>query len=180
MGKIRFASVWLGGCSGCHMSFLDLDEWLIDLAELVEVVYSPIADAKVFPSNVDVTLIEGAVCNEDNLEVLHTIRERSRLLVSFGDCAVTGNVPAMRNPLGDVDPILQAVYVEAADAQGQYPVESGVVPPLLPRVRPVHECVRVDAFISGCPPSADRIKAALEAIVAGETPHLTGSQLKAG
>jgi NAD-reducing hydrogenase small subunit len=100
MDRTRLATVWLGGCSGCHMSFLDLDEFLIELAGKVELVYSPVVDMKEYPENVDVCLIEGAVCNEDNLELLHKIRQRTRVLVSFGDCAVTANVPAMRNQLG--------------------------------------------------------------------------------
>ena len=96
----------MGGCSGCHMSFLDMDEWLFVLAAKVDVVYSPIADIKEFPHNVDVTLVEGAVANEDNLELIKVARERSKVLVSFGDCAVTGNVTAMRNPLGGPDVVL--------------------------------------------------------------------------
>ncbi len=107
--KIRLATVWLGGCAGCHMSFLDLDEFLIELADAVELVYSPVADVKHYPEHVDLCLIEGAVCNEDNLEILHKIRKRTKVLVSFGDCAVTGNVPAMRNQLGleNADNVLQ-------------------------------------------------------------------------
>ena len=97
MERIKIATVWLGGCAGCHMSFLDLDEFLVDIADKIQVVYSPIADVKEYPEGVDVCLIEGAVCNEDNLELIHKIRARTKVLVSFGDCAVTGNVPAMRN-----------------------------------------------------------------------------------
>ncbi len=107
--KIRLATVWLGGCSGCHMSFLDLDEKLLELAERVTLVYSPIADVKEFPEGVDVTLVEGAVANVDNLKLAQEIRARSRLVVSFGDCAVTGNVPSLRNRL-EVDKVLNAVY----------------------------------------------------------------------
>ena len=95
--KIRLATVWLGGCAGCHMSFLDLDEFLIELADAVDLVYSPVVDVKEFPENVDLCLIEGAVCNVDNLETLHKIRARTKVLVSFGDCAVTGNVPPVRH-----------------------------------------------------------------------------------
>ena len=97
--RIRLATVWLGGCSGCHMSFLDLDEKLIVLAEKADLVYSPIADVKEFPLNVDVALVEGAVCNEDHLKLAREVRARSRIVVSFGDCAVTGNVPTLRNRL---------------------------------------------------------------------------------
>jgi NAD-reducing hydrogenase small subunit len=96
MSKIKFATVWLDGCSGCHMSFLDLDERLIELAEKVDVVYSPLVDAKEFPPGVDVTLVEGSVSSTSDLEKIRRVRERTRILVSLGDCAVTGNVPAMR------------------------------------------------------------------------------------
>src|SRR6184192_2861751 len=100
MARLKFATVWLGGCSGCHMSFLDLDEWLIDLAGRVEVVYTPLADVKHYPDAVDVVLVEGAVANEENLEMAHRLRAATRYVISFGDCAVTGNVTALRNPLG--------------------------------------------------------------------------------
>ncbi|MFM7325598.1 MAG: oxidoreductase, partial [Nodosilinea sp.] len=90
MDKIRFATVWLAGCSGCHMSFLDLDEFLIDLADLVEVVYGPVAcDLKQYPEQVDVCLVEGAIANDDNLELIYQVRRHTRVLISFGDCAVT-------------------------------------------------------------------------------------------
>src|SRR5689334_4735722 len=93
----RIATAWLGGCSGCHMSFLDLDERLLELATMVDVVFTPIADTKDFPEDVDVTLVEGAVANEDHLEMLARIRARSRVVAALGDCAVTGNVTALRN-----------------------------------------------------------------------------------
>src|ERR1035437_6794523 len=88
---LRFATVWFGGCSGCHMSFLDLDEFLIELAGKIDLVFSPVMDVKEYPEGVDVCLVEGAVCNQDNLEMIHKVRERTKVLVSFGDCAVTGN-----------------------------------------------------------------------------------------
>src|SRR5262249_27782415 len=100
MDRLRLATVWLGGCSGCHMSFLDLDEWLIDRAGRADIVYTPIADVKEYPENVDVVLVEGAVGNEENLEMIRKVRARTKVVVSFGDCAVTGNVTSLRNPLG--------------------------------------------------------------------------------
>lgn len=161
--KPRVATVWLGGCAGCHMSFLDIDEWAIELADLVDVVYSPIADVKEFPEDVDFTLVEGALCNEENLHILKDVRSKTKVLIAFGDCAVTGNVPAMRNPMGSPMPILKAVYKDRADIGGQVPEEEGIVPPLLNRVRPLHEVVTVDLYLHGCPPSAKDIRAALEA-----------------
>ena len=180
--KIRLATVWLGGCAGCHMSFLDLDEFLIDLADAVDLVYSPVVDVKDYPENVDLCLIEGAVCNEDNLEILHKIRARTKILVSFGDCAVTGNVPAMRNQLGadNKENVLQRAYVENAQDNPSVPKADGIVPQLLANVVPVHEAVYVDYYLPGCPPPADRIKALMVQVLNGETPKLEGANLKFG
>ncbi len=182
MDRLRVATVWLGGCSGCHMSFLDLDEFLIELAGKIEIVYSPVVDVKEYPDNVDVCLIEGAVCNEDNLELLRKIRERTKVLISFGDCAVTANVPAIRNQLGlsNAESVLQRAYVEGAQSNPGVPREPGIVPALLERVMPLHEVVHVNYFLPGCPPPADRIKALMAQVLAGAEPRLVGAQLKFG
>ena len=177
MGKLRLATVWLGGCSGCHMSFLDLDEWLIELAARVDVVYSPLADVKEYPAGVDVALVEGAIANQEHLHMIQRVRERTRVLISFGDCAITGNVTALRNPLGKVEPILQRVYVEGADLHGQIPLEEGIVPRLLDQVRPVHTVVPVEVYLPGCPPPSGRIRALLEQVLAGATPHVEGREM---
>ncbi|MEN9935400.1 MAG: hypothetical protein RLZZ387_1979 [Chloroflexota bacterium] len=168
MPLLKLATVWLGGCSGCHMSLLDVDEWLLELAARVELVYSPLTDIKVYPEGVDLALVEGAVANTDHLEMIHTVRARTRVLVALGDCAVTGNVTALRNPLGPPEAILQRVYA----ASGPLPDAPGIVPPLLERVLPVHAVVPVDLFLPGCPPPAPRIRAALEALLAGEAPPI--------
>ncbi len=178
MNKIKFATVWLAGCSGCHMSFLDLDEWLIELANYVDVVYSPVGcDLKEYPEGVDVCLVEGGVANEDNLELIRLVRARTKTLVSFGDCAVTANVPAMRNILKGADPVLQRGYIELADLKPQLPHEPGIVPELLDKVLPVHEVVPVDIFMPGCPPDAPRIKATLEPLLRGEKPKMEGREM---
>jgi len=164
--------MWLSGCSGCHMSFLDLDESLIDLAKKIQVVYSPIADVKTFPENVDVTLVEGAIGDEDQIELLRKARERTKILISLGDCAVTGNVPALRNVLEDSDrAVLQRAYVENADVNPQIPND---VPKLLKKVRPLHEAVKIDYFIPGCPPPADIIGYVLTELLSGRTPNMEG------
>ncbi len=180
MDRLKLATVWFGGCSGCHMSFLDLDEWLFELAQMAEVVYSPVVDTKEYPEGVDVCLIEGAVANQDNLGLARTIRQRTRLLVAFGDCAVTGNVTALRNPLGGAEPVLRRAYLDSANLRPQIPAEPGVVPPLLDRVMPLHEAVPVDFFLPGCPPPAARIRAFLEELLAGRTPHPSGERIKFG
>ena len=164
------------------MSFLDLDEFLIDLMDQVEIVYSPVMDVKEFPQNVDVCLIEGAVCNEDNLELLHKIRRRAKVLVSFGDCAVTGNVPAMRNQLGadNAGNVLQFAYIDSAQNNPVVPQADGIVPRLLKRVLPVHEAVPVEYFLPGCPPPAVRIKSLVVQLLNGVEPRLEGANLKFG
>jgi len=172
--KPRFATVWLAGCSGCHMSFLDLDERLIDLAGLVDICHSPVVDAKEFPENVDITLVEGAVANEDNLREIQRIRERSKILVAFGDCAVTGNVTALRN-LFSVDDVLNRSYKENSAVISGLPLGGdGIIPKLLDRVRRIEDVVKVDFFLPGCPPSADAIYGFITELLAGQSPAAEG------
>jgi NAD-reducing hydrogenase small subunit len=151
------------------MSALDMDERWIELAGLVDLVYSPLVDVKEFPENVDVVLVEGAVSTEDDLEKIERIRERTRILVSLGDCAVTANVPSMRNRF-PVAAIEHRAYIENAQLNQQVPRE--LVPALLPKSRPVHEFVKVDVFVPGCPPSADTIYFVLLELIAGRIPDL--------
>jgi NAD-reducing hydrogenase small subunit len=163
------------------MSFLDLDEFLLELAPRIDVVYSPIADAKVYPAGVDLCLVEGAICNTDHVELIHQIRARTRTVVSFGDCAITGNVTALRNVLGatNAHDVLQRAYVEAAATNAVQPALDGILPRLLPRVVPVHALIKVDYTLPGCPPPAPRIKALLQHLLDGG-PALAGAQLKFG
>jgi len=162
------------------MSFLDLDEFLIELAGKVDIVFSPVIDIKRYPENVDLALVEGAICNVDHVEMIHQVRARTRTLVSFGDCAVTGNVPAMRNPLGKAEQVLQCAYIEGVDLSPAIPALKGIVPALLDRVMPVHEVVRVDFYLPGCPPPAARIRSVVDQLLAGQTPRLEGENLKFG
>ena len=180
MTRPRLATVWLGGCSGCHMSFLDMDEWLFDLAGMADVVYGPLVDEKVFPDDVDVTLVEGAVANSDNLEMAHQVRARSRMVMSFGDCAVTGNVTALRNPFGDPAGMLQRIYVKAPDRSSGVPDAEGIVPTLLPQVQPLHQVIPVDVWLPGCPPPAARIRAAIEHLLAGGDPAEVSDGMRFG
>ena len=169
MSKARIATVWLDGCSGCHMSFLDMDERLLDIAEAADLVFSPLVDAKEFPENVDVTLVEGAVSSEEDLHKIKHIRERTKILVSLGDCAVTANVPGMRNAFGT-----KAVYDRAYRENVTFDpgIPNQVVPALLPTSRPVHEFVKVDVYVPGCPPSADTIHYVVSELLAGRSPDV--------
>jgi NAD-reducing hydrogenase small subunit len=161
------------------MSFLDMDERLIELADKIELVYSPIADVKHFPKNVDVTLVEGAISNVENEALAHIIRKNSRLVISFGDCATTGNVTAMRNQFSP-DEIMHRAYVELADGDPTIPSEFTTIAKLLPRARPVHEVITVDAFLHGCPPTADQIWYAVNELLEGRIPDLPNVYLRYG
>jgi NAD-reducing hydrogenase small subunit len=169
MSRIRLATVWLDGCSGCHMSLLDLDEGILAVASRADLVYSPLVDATEFPENVDVTLVEGAVSSQEDAAKLQTIRARTRVLAALGDCAVTANVPGMRNSIPAAK-ILQFVYVAGADTRGGVPTQG--VPSLLPQARPLHDFVKVDAHLPGCPPKPDAILALLTDLMQGRAPKL--------
>ncbi len=174
--KVQLATVWLDGCSGCHMSVLDMDETIEMVAKKVDIVYGPLVDAQKFPEGVDVTLVEGAVSSQEDMEKIQTIRKRSKLIVALGDCVVTSNVPAMRNSI-PVKKLLERVYVEGAQAHPGVPVEG--VPKLLKRAVPIQEIVKVDVHVPGCPPAARTIVFVLTELLEGRLPDL-GSRIKFG
>lgn len=171
MTRVSLATVWLDGCSGCHMSFLDIDEKLLALADRVDLVYSPLVDTKAFPEHVEVTLVEGAVSSEEDLEKIRHIRQHTRILVSLGDCAVTGNVPSLRNAVG-AESVLRRAYLDPALTNPQIPNQ--VVPRLLAIVQPVRSVVKVDVYVPGCPPSAETILWVLTELLDGRKPDLSG------
>ncbi len=168
MKKPKVATVWLDGCSGCHMSLLDMDAAIISLERKLELVYGPLVDAQEFPEDVDVTLVEGAVSSQDDLNKIRKIRQRTQILVSFGDCAVTGNVPAMRNNI-PVSKLLQHVYVDGADERKLVPTDK--VPALLKQARPLREFVKVDYSLPGCPPPAKSILGLITDLLEGRKPE---------
>jgi NAD-reducing hydrogenase small subunit len=176
MKKVRLATVWLDGCSGCHMSLLDMDEAILGVAKKADVVYGPLVDAQEFPKAVDVTVIEGAVSSQEDLEKVKLIRQRSKLVVALGDCAVTGNVPAMRNTIPPRK-LLERVYVEGAEAARGIPSDG--VPALLRQAVPVHDVVKVDVHLPGCPPPAQTIGWALTELCDGRIPDVK-SKVKFG
>jgi len=169
MSKARVATIWLDGCSGCHMSLLDMDERLILLADKIDLVYSPLVDAKQIPENVDVALVEGSISSVEDLHKIRLMRKNSKILISLGDCAVTGNIPSMRTVF-PLEKMLERVYVENATINNHPP--TSIVPKLLERVMPLHEVVHVDLYLPGCPPSADNIFFAISELLEGRMPDM--------
>ena len=168
MKKVKVATVWLDGCSGCHMSLLDMDAAIISLGRKIDLVYGPLVDAQEFPEDVDVTLVEGAISSQEDLNKIQKIRQRSHILISLGDCAVTGNVPAMRNSWA-VNTLLQQIYIDGVQENKVVPTDR--VPALLKQARPVREYVKVDYCLPGCPPPSKAILGFINNLLEGNKPE---------
>ncbi|MFC1614324.1 F420-nonreducing hydrogenase [Gemmatimonadota bacterium] len=168
--KVTVATTWLQSCSGCHIALFDLHEELLDVLKLIDIKYSPIMDIKEVPE-VDLGIVEGAVANEDNEEVLKTFREKSKTIVALGTCACFGGVPGLRNLFRRQD-ILQRGYVDTeSTVDGKIPAGKEI-PPLKKHVKPLDQVVKVDFYIPGCPPLPSAIKDTLVSLVEGKTPEV--------
>lgn len=178
MTRPRLATCSLTGCFGCHMSLLDIDERLLDLADLVELDRSPFDDKKRFDRPVDIGFIEGGCSNTHNVHVLRQFRAHCRTLVSVGACALYGGVPAMRNVV-TLRACLEEAYQDGPTVTcGGHIPDDPELPLLLDRVYPAHDIVRIDHFLPGCPPSADAIWETLRALLTGQAPDLPYPLLK--
>jgi len=168
--KLRVATTSLAGCFGCHMSFLDIDERLLELLDKVEFDRSPLTDIK-HCGACDVGFIEGGICNAENVHVLREFRSRCKIVIAVGACAINGGLPAQRNHL-DLAACLREVYQTDLGLAGGGIPNDPELPLPLDKVRPLHEVVKIDYFLPGCPPSADAIWKFLTDLLAGHTPHL--------
>lgn len=175
--KRKIATCSLAGCFGCHMSLLDIDERLLDLLELVEFDRSPINDIKVIRGVVDIGLIEGGVCNAESVHVLQHFREHCRVLVAVGECALTGGIPSMRNH-HSLKACLEESYIRGIGVENAHVPDDPELPLLLDKVYPLHEVVRVDYTVPGCPPSPDALWHVLTALIAGRDPRLPVALLR--
>ncbi len=174
--KIKVATACLGGCSGCHMSFLDNDEYIIELLDQVELDASHmIVDHKEF-SEVDIGIVEGTMTNEENLEVAEDLREKSDILLAWGDCACLGGIMTMRN-FDDVDEVIKECFKEKADDKSEIP-NADSIPTLLDQADPVNQYLEVDAYLPGCPPTADVIGYGFKELLKGNKPKATGLDLQ--
>ncbi|HLF36250.1 MAG TPA: hypothetical protein VI583_18535 [Cyclobacteriaceae bacterium] len=180
MGKPIIATVSLAGCFGCHMSLLDIDERILDLIELVEFNKSPINDIKKFTKKCDIGLIEGGLCNSENVHVLRDFRENCKILISVGECAIMGGLPALRNGIPVKECLVEA-YLNGPtvkDNEEKIIPSDEELPLILDRVYPCHEIVKIDYFLPGCPPRADLIYNALAALITGKEADLPYEVLK--
>lgn len=168
MAKPLVATGHFTGCFGCHMSLLDIDERILDLVELVEFDKSPINDIKTFTRPVDIGIIEGGVSNDENAEILREFRKHCKIIIAVGACAITGGVPAMRNTVPLKECLEEAYLKGPTVTDGGGIPNDPEIPVMLDRVYPVHEVVKVDYFLPGCPPSADTLWAALVALLKGD------------
>ncbi|MFO7655498.1 MAG: hypothetical protein R6W78_00360 [Bacteroidales bacterium] len=170
MSKPIIATTSLAGCFGCHMSILDIDERILQLIDLVEFNKSPVNDIKKFTKKCDIGLIEGGCCNSENVHVLKDFRENCKILVSVGECAIMGGLPAMRNGI-PIKECLDEAYLNGITVVGntaKIVPNDPELPMLLDKVYPCHEIVKIDYHLPGCPPSADLIWEALVALVTGD------------
>jgi len=167
MNKIRVATTWLDGCSGCHMSILDMDEKLLEIAPYLDIVYSPYVDTKEFPQNVDLSIVEGAISTDHDLAMIKKIRANSKLILGLGDCAITGNISAMKNLFGS-EAVLKRGYFDLVDINDAKEYPSKIVPKLLDKVLPLHEVIKLEYFLPGCPAPADAIYELIKAIIEGK------------
>lgn len=168
MKKPRLATLWLDGCSGCHMSLLDLDEMLFGVAQKADLVYGPLVDVHEYPHDVDVAVVEGAISSQDDLEKIRIVRERTRFVLAIGDCAITSNVSGMRNQT-PVKTLLESVYIDRADMNKGIPTD---IPTLLKHAVPLHDVIKIDLHLPGCPPSAQLILYVLSELLDGRVPDL--------
>ena len=175
MNKIRIATTSLAGCFGCHMSFLDMDERLVALLEHVELNRSPLTDIK-HCGPCDIGLVEGGVCNADNVHVLREFRDNCKILIAVGACAINGGVPAMRNHF-DLRECLEESFVNGIGVENPQIPDDMELPLLLDKVHPIHEVVHIDYYMPGCPPSADEFLRVLGDLLAGREPALPNKLL---
>ena len=164
--KPKIATVSLCGCFGCHMSFLDIDERLLELVKRVEFERSPINDIKVL-GKTDIGIVEGGVANAENVEVLREFRKQCKVLVAIGACAINGGIPAMRNEF-ELKECLEESYLDGIGVINPLVPNDPEIPLLLNKVHPIHEVVKIDYFIPGCPPSADTIWTFLTELLDGK------------
>lgn len=186
MAKLKLAIYWASSCGGCDVALLDVEEKILAIAEAAEILLWPVAldhkyadVEKLAPASIDVCLFNGAVRNSENQHLAQMLREKSRVMVAFGSCAVSGGIPALAN-FKDREDILRRVFVETPSTDNseqvmprpRHQVPEGVLnlPEFFGFVHSLDQVVEVDYYVPGCPPRPQRIWEVVQAIVAGQLP----------
>jgi len=177
MSKPKLATVWLEACAGCHMSFLDIDERIVDLLDKVEVTATPITDFKEIPQ-VDIGVIDGAIGNEEEKHIAQELRKKAKIIIAWGDCAVFGGINTMRNFMSTKE-VLEGGYIHTASTvnpEGVIP--HGEVPELLLQALPADNVVKVDVYVPGCPPDPDTILYVFQELLEGRMPKVPSDMMR--
>jgi len=176
--KLTVATISLAGCFGCHMSFIDIDLRILDLIKQIEFNRSPLTDIKRFTKHCDIGLIEGGCCNAENVKVLKEFRENCDILVSLGECAIMGGLPAMRNDIPLKQCLQEAYQNVSTSAHNKIIPHHQELPKILDKVYPCHQIVKIDHFIPGCPPNAEIIWQSLKQLISGEPQKINYEDFK--
>ena len=177
--KFIVATTSLAGCFGCHMSLLDIDTDILDVLEIVEFNKSPLTDIKNFSKRCHVGLIEGGCANSENVHVLEEFRKKCDILIAFGECAIMGGIPAMRNFV-PLEECLEEAYLNGITSEigaDVIPAHEDI-PKILNNVYPCNEVVKIDYYIPGCPPNAQHIWKVVKSILLGEEFSITHDEFK--
>jgi F420-non-reducing hydrogenase small subunit len=193
--KPKLAVYWAASCGGCEIAVANLHEQLLDLDAAFDFMFCPcLLDTKkneieALPDQaIAVTLFNGALRTEENIEMAHLLRRKSRLLVAFGSCARGGCIPALAN-FSTKEELLRTVYLDNPSVDNpEGIIPSGTtrfiqgdmhLPALLPRVKHLAREVSVDYHIPGCPPESPQIWNVIETLLSGNLPS-TGSAIGCG
>jgi F420-non-reducing hydrogenase small subunit len=194
--KPKLSMYWAASCGGCEIALVNINEKILDVAAALDFVFCPCLldtkkkDVEAFADGeILVTFFNGALRTEENREMAHLLRRKSKLLISFGSCSYGGCIPALGN-LSTNAQIFQTVYIDTAstvNAGGTKPacetkVPEGTIsiPAFLERVKTLAQEVTVDYIIPGCPPEPRQIWAVIETLLSGKPLPAQGSILGAG
>jgi F420-non-reducing hydrogenase small subunit len=186
MGKPKFAIYWAASCGGCEIAFLDIREKILDFDAAADLVFCPcVMDTKykdveaMADGEIDVTLFNGGIRNEENLHIAKLLRQKSKVLVAFGSCAYEGCIPGLAN-LTTKEEILDYVYRRSPSVAAgnqvlpqtrtETPAGPLTLPDMFEVLRPLGQVVDVDYRMPGCPPVAEQIWAVVEAALTGNLP----------
>ncbi|MDO5848160.1 MAG: F420-nonreducing hydrogenase [Methanobrevibacter sp.] len=177
--KVKIGTMWLGGCSGCHLSIADFHESLLDVMELADFKFSPVLMDTKYDEvpELDILIVEGGIRNDENRELAEMLKEKANMVIAYGTCACYGGIPGLGN-LWTVEELEQEAYVNSVSTvnpEGIIPHED--VPHLESRVRPLDSVMDIDLMIPGCPPRSDVVAQAVLALLNGETIELPATNL---